>query len=193
VKTGTAFLRVALLLVPGLLAAAGVDDPAFARMSMKLGLISSGQAAPGSVIVFPADEIDAWVRIRIPALYPGVRAPKVILDTGSATGSAMIDFAKVMEAHGKALGMAGAVMAGGEHPVTASVRIESSGGNTVVTPTRVEVSGIAATGSLLDFMVKTFLLPLFPEAKIGQPFQLGLGMDRLDVRPNGVRVTMKRK
>ena len=191
-RAGTAVLW-ALLLAPAVSAAAGADDAAVGRMSMKLGLLSSGQALPGSVIVFPVDEIDAWVRLRVPVLYPGVRTPKVVLDTGSATGSAMIDFAKVLEARGKPLGLAGALIAGGEHPVLVAVRIESSDGKAVVTPTRVEVSGVAATGSVLDFMVKTFLLPLFPEAKIGQPFELGLGMDRLEVRPNGVRVTMKKK
>jgi hypothetical protein len=184
---------VAFLLAPAVLAAAGADDPAFGRASTKLSLLSNGQAQPGSTIAFPVDEVDAWVRVRVPALYPGVRAPKVVLDTGSMTGSALIDFAKVMEAHGKPLGLAGALMAGGEHPVSVAVRIESSGGKAVVTPTRVEISGVAATGAVLDFMVKTFLLPLFPDAKIGQPFELGLGMDRLEVRPNGVRVTMKKK
>lgn len=160
---------------------------------MKLDLLSSGRALPGSVITFSPDEIDAWVRLRVPALYPGLRGPKLVLETGSMTGSAMIDFAKVLEAHGKPLGMAGALMAGGEHPVQVAVRVESSAGRAVVTPTRVEVSGVAATGSVLDFMVKTFLLPLFPDAKIGQPFEVGLGIDRLDVRADGVRVTMKNR
>ncbi len=192
-KTGTALLCVAFFLAPAVPAAAGADDPAFGRASTKLNLLSGGQALPGSTIAFPVDEVDAWVRIRVPALYPGVRAPKVVLDAGSMTGSAMIDLAKVMEAHGKPLGLAGALMAGGEHPVLVAARIESSGGKAVVTPTRVEISGVAATGAVLDFMVKTFLLPLFPDAKIGQPFELGLGMDRLEVRPNGVRVTMRKK
>jgi hypothetical protein len=160
---------------------------------MKLNFLFSGQALPGSVIPFPLDEVDAWVRVRIPARYPGVRTPKVVLGMGTITGTAMIDFAKVMEGQGKPLGTAGALMAGGEHPVLVAVRLESSGGKTVVTPTRVEISGVAATGSLLDFMVKTFLLPLFPDAKIGQPFELGLDMDRLEVRPDGVRVTIKKK
>lgn len=171
----------------------GAGDPAYERAQKKIDLLSGGLALPGSVIVFSEDEISAWVRAWVPARYPGVRAPRIVLGTGSATASAMIDFAEVMRGQGKPLGPAAAMVAGGEHPVSVAVRIESGGGEAVVTPTRVEVSEAVVTGSVLDFLVKTFLLPLFPEAKIGQPFELGAGIDRLEVRPDGVRVTMKRR
>jgi hypothetical protein len=160
---------------------------------MKLDFLFSGQALPGSVIHFSVDEVDAWVRVRVPPRFPGVRAPKLVLGMGAATGSAMIDFAKVMQGQGQQLSPAAALMAGGEHPVLVAARIESSGGNATVTPTRVEVSGVAATGSLLDFLVKNFFMPLFPDAKIGQPFELGLNIDRMEVRPDGVRLTIKKK
>ena len=172
---------------------AAAADPAFGRVWMRLNFLFSGQALPGSVITFPVDEVDAWVRVRVPARYPGVRDPKVVLGMGTVTGSATIDFAQVMAGQGKPLGMAGSLFAAGERPVVVSARIESSGGQATVIPTRVEVSGVAVTGSVLDFMVKSFLLPLFPDAKVAQPFEIGLGIDRLEVRPTGVVVTMKKK
>lgn len=162
-------------------------------MSMKLNFLFSGQAPPGSTITFPADDIEAWVRVLVMTRYPGVRDPKIVLGMGRVTGSATIDFAQVMAGQGKPLGTAAALFAGGEHPVTVDARIVSSGGQATVTPTRVEVSGVAVTGSVLDFMIKSFLLPLFPDARIGQPFQLGLGIDRLEVRPGAATVTLKKK
>ncbi len=187
-RVGAMFIA---LLIP---AALNAGDAAFDRAATKVGLLTNGQARPGSVVAFTAEEIDAWVRIRVPELYPGVTAPKVVLETGAATGSAVIDFAKVLEAHGKQLGAAGAMLAGGEHPVLAAVRIESNGGGyATATPTRVEISNVAMSGSLLDFMIKTFLIPLFPTAKVGQPFELGAGIDSLEVRPSGVLVRMKKR
>ena len=180
---------VAALAVPSARAA---DDPAFTQVSKKTDFLWSRQAVSGTVVTFSVADVDAWVRVRIPARYPGIRKPKVVLGMDRATGSATIDFAKVMEAQGKPLGAAAALMAGGEHPVLVAVNIVSSGGKATVTPTRVEISGVAATGSVLDFMIKTFLLPLFPDAEIGKPFELGLDMGRLEVRPNGVRVTIKK-
>src|SRR5258708_25619003 len=63
-------MLVAALLFPGTLRA---DDPVFGRVSMKLNFLLSGQAAPGSVILFPPDEVDAWVRTRVPDRFPGIR------------------------------------------------------------------------------------------------------------------------
>jgi hypothetical protein len=171
---------------------AGADDPVYTRAQGKIDFLMSGQASPGSAVSLSADELNAWARVRVPVRYPGVRAPKIMLGAGNATASAMIDFAQVLQGQGHPLNPAAAIMARGEHPVLIAVRIESSGGKAVVTPTRVEVAGAAATGAVLDALVKTFFLPLFPEAKIGQPFEMGLGVDRLEVRPDGVRFTIKR-
>ena len=80
----------------------------------------------------------------------------------------------------------------GERPLTISVRLESGGGRCTVYLTRVEVGGVSAEGALLDFLVKTFFLPLFPDAKINEPFDLGYDMDRVEIRPDGIRVTIKK-
>ena len=70
--------------------------------------------------------------------------------------------------------------------------MQSSGGRCAVYLTGVELSGVSITGSALDFLIKTFFMPLYPEAKIGQPFELGDNIESIDVRPTGVRVTIKR-
>jgi hypothetical protein len=57
--------------------------------------------------------------------------------------------------------------------------------------TRVEISDAVANGTLLDFLIKAFLLPLYPNAKIDEPFDLDFDVDRIEIHPSGVSVTMK--
>jgi hypothetical protein len=42
----------------------------------------------------------------------------------------------------------------------------------------------------LDFLIQNFVLPYYPDAKIGQPFELAHRIDRLEVRPGEVRVVI---
>ncbi|MGA3203187.1 MAG: hypothetical protein ABSF12_11915, partial [Bryobacteraceae bacterium] len=95
-------------------------------------------------------------------------------------------------AQGKASGWFMERLIEGERPVTISIHLESGGGFCTVDLTRVEVSGVAATGSVLDFLVKTFFMPLYPTAHIGEKFEIGYNIDRMDIRPTGVRVAMKK-
>jgi hypothetical protein len=73
-----------------------------------------------------------------------------------------------------------------------SVRLESGGGRCTVHLTRVEISHAVASSTVLDFLVKTFFMPLYPDAHINEPFDLGDDIDRIDVRPSGVVVTVKK-
>ena len=45
---------------------------------------------------------------------------------------------------------------------------------------------------MLDLLMKQVFQPLFPDAHINQPFELQDDIDRIDVHPDGVRVTMRR-
>jgi hypothetical protein len=42
----------------------------------------------------------------------------------------------------------------------------------------------------LYFLIRNFLLPYYPEAKIGRPFALSHGIDRLEIKPAQVNVIM---
>ncbi len=91
--------RLSLLTIaiaPVLLAA----DPLFERAWNKLDSIDSGRARPGSVVEFTAAEWNAWVQVRVPQLVEGVRNPRIELGTGTATGSALVDFLKMRQAEG---------------------------------------------------------------------------------------------
>jgi hypothetical protein len=56
----------------------------------------------------------------------------------------------------------------------------------------VELSGIPIEGSILDFLMRNFFAPRYPDAKIDKPFDLDYNMDRIEVQPTGVRITMKK-
>ena len=110
------------------------------------------------------------------------------LGEGVASGRALVDFLQMRQAQGQNPGWLMSRMLEGERPLLISVRLRSSGGRCTVDLTKVEISGVAAQGSVLDFLIRTFFLPLYPRAKIGQPFELGYNIERLEIHPVGVVV-----
>ena len=165
-------------------------DPALQGAWDKLDRIESGQARPGSVIVFTPAEMNAWARGRVPQMYQGVRDPSVRLGAGTATGSAFIDFLKMRQGEGLATNSLLAKLIEGERPLTVAIRLESGGGRATAHLTRLEISGVAVTGTALDLLVNQFFLKMFPDAKVNQPFDLPDNIERIDLRPTGVRVTI---
>lgn len=167
-------------------------DPAFQRAENKLDRIQSGHARPGSVIVFTPAEMNAWARGRVPQMYQGIRDPSVQLGAGSATGSAFVDLLKMRQGEGLATNSLIAKLIEGERPLKVSIQLESSHGRATARLTRLEISGIAVTGAPLDFLVNEFFLHLFPDAKVNKPFELHDNIERIELRPDGVRITMRK-
>jgi hypothetical protein len=167
-------------------------DVLLGRVSEKLERIDSGQVKRGSVVVFTAAELNAWVRERVPQLLEGVRNPKLQLGDGAATGSALIDFVKIRQSQGLETNALLGKLLEGERPVKITAHVDSGQGRATVDVTGVEISGITIAGPILDFLIKDFFLPLFPEAKIGQPFELRDNIDRIDIRPDAVRVVIRK-
>ena len=168
-------------------------DQYFQSAEAKLDTIENGKPRRGSVIVFSLQEINSWARYKVPEIVPqGIRNQRVTLGTDTGTAYALMDFLKMRHAEGKATGWIMSRLIEGERPVTISVHLQSSGGYALVDLTRVEISGTAASGTVLDFLIKTFFMPLYPTAHIGEKFEIGYNIDRIDIRPIGVRVTMKK-
>ena len=168
-------------------------DQYFQSAETKLDTIENGKAKRGSVIAFSLQEINSWARYKVPEIVPqGIRNQRVTLANDSGTAYALMDFLKMRHAEGKATGWIMTRLIEGERPVTIAIHLQSGGGYAQVDLTRVEISGAAASGTVLDFLIKTFFMPLYPTAHIGEKFEIGYGIDRIDIRPTGVRVTMKR-
>lgn len=177
--------RLLLILAATLYAA----SPLAEAVDSKLNLIDSGHARRGSVILFTPAELNAWARARVPPMYPGIRDPNITLSMGAATGFAMIDLLKMRQAPTNPLL---AKLIEGERPLKVSVQLDSAGGRATAKLTRLEISGIAVSGAPLDFLVNQFFLKMFPDAKVNQPFDLRDNIDSIQIRPDGVRVTMKK-
>src|SRR5258708_7910849 len=176
------------LLAPGVHGA----DPLYGSARRKLDLIEAGKIVRGGSVYLSLAEINAWAKYRIPELIPeGIRGQRLEIGTDVATGYAQIDFLKLRHAQGQSTGWLLTKMIEGERPVKVSLRVRSAGGKCTVDLTRVQIGVAVASGGLLDLLIKNFFLPLYPDAKIGQPFDLDYDMDRIEVRPSGVRVVIK--
>ncbi|SRR6266403_1710195 len=168
-------------------------DPLYESARQKLDMIEEHRAKPGSVITFSPGEINAWARVRVPDFVPeGIRNQRVELGTDAASGYALMDFLKMRHAKGESTSWLMSKLIEGERPVKVSIRMNSGAGRCTVYLTRVEVSNVAANQTVLDFLVKTFFAPLFPDAKINEPFDLDYNVEKIEIRPAAVRVTIKK-
>lgn len=144
----------------------------------------------GSRLAITAAELNAYVQTELPAVAPkGVRNPEVELPGGNtATGRAMIDFLKLQNARGKSPGWIMRKLLDGEREVAVTTRIRSGGGKATIDVQRVEISGIPIEGAALDFLIQNYLIPNYPQAKIGRPFALHKRIDRIEVTPGVAHV-----
>ena len=164
-----------------------VDD--YVSAKQKFDQIEANRLRAGARITLTPRELDAWVAREAPA---GVRNPRLELQAGIAKGAALVDFGKVRRAQGHPPGWLMAKLLDGERPVTVTARIRSANGQATVDVQRVEISGIAIDGGTLDFLIQNVLLPMYPNAAVGRPFELGHLIERLDVQPGAVGVVIGR-
>jgi len=183
----------ALLTLLSVANAAAAVDPRAESVARKIDLIQSGKAKPGAVFVFTVADLNAWARFKAPQVVPqGLRQPRLELGNNSATGYALVDFLKVRQGAGEETNWLVAKIIQGEKPVKVSARIQSANGRVTVNLQRVEIGGLAVSGATLDFLIQTFFLPFYPNAKINESVELADGIDRIEVTPAEARVYMKK-
>jgi hypothetical protein len=177
-----------------LVAVLNAAEPGYQSALQKITLIEEDRAKPGSRIWLSVQELNAYVREEVPKVVPqGLREPRLGLGAGTATGSALIDFLKVRELKGQPPNVLVSWFLSGEKPVRATAGIQSGRGSATVQLQQVTVSGITARGAVLDFLIDHFLLPFYPEAKIGSPFELKHNVDRFEIGSAGVTVVIAGK
>jgi hypothetical protein len=177
--------------IPLLLATSlGAGYDYYASAKEKVDLIVSDRLQSGARVQLSLPELLAYAQREAP---PGVRNPKIqVTAPGVMTGSALIDFGKVRRAQGYQPGKLMAMLLDGERPVTVTAALQSAGGKATVTAQRVEISGVEIDGKMLDFLIRNFVLPLYPNAMVDRPFEMSHRIDRLEVEPSGVRVFIGR-
>ena len=179
---------ISILLVASVVGAGAAYND-YASAKQKLDAIETGRLRSGARVVLTFPELNAVVAREAPA---GVRNPQLRASSpGLATGAALIDFGKLERSAGRHPGWLMSKLLDGERPVSVTALVRSSGGRATVDIQRVEISGLAIDGATLDFLIQNFLIPMYPDAVIGKPFELGHGIDRLDVSPAAVAVLLK--
>jgi hypothetical protein len=171
----------------------GAANDYYRSAQNKFSRIESDRLQPGTRVELTANELTAYVEHEAPTVTDGVRNPRLQLAGPEvATGTALIDFAKVQRSQGHPPGWLMSKLLEGERPVSVTARIRSSGGRATVDVERVEISGIVIDGRTLDFLIENILLPLYPNAAVGRPFELGHRIERLDVEARAVGVVIGR-
>ena len=178
---------IPILLVAASFAGAAYND--YASAKRKVDSIESDRLRPGTRVTLTFPELSAWAAREAPA---GVSNPQLRASARDlATGVATVNFAKLERSAGYEPGWFLSKLLDGERPVSVTARIRSSGGRATVDLQSVAISGFTIEGSALDFLIRNFLLPLYPDAAIGRPFELGHRIDRLDVSPSAVTILVK--
>jgi hypothetical protein len=176
-------LAVAILVIPALLAVGTKSD--YLTIKSKFQSIEKRKLSPGTRVVLPARELNAYVQAELPKVAPsGIRNPSVELQAGNvAVGRAMINFLKVRSANAAPPNWLMKKLLDGEHQVVVTTELNSKSGYATVNLKRVDVDGVGIQGAALDFLIRNYLMPNYPDAKIGTPFKLDYRMDRVEVAP----------
>jgi hypothetical protein len=158
----------------------------------KFKMIDDERLRPGTRVTLTKAELNAYAQQEIALSFPsGVRQPRLELANGAAVGSAYIDFGKLRRAEGKPPGWLMSKILDGERPVEVSANIRSGSGRATVDVQSVKISGVVIEGRVLEFLIQNYLLTNYPDAKVGRPFELNHGIDRLEIKPAAVDVVIR--
>lgn len=183
---GAALTLAAVPLVPS-------TSPDYQAIVHKFSMIEQDRLKPGSRVVLTPAELNAYARQEVAEVAPeGVRDPRLELGPGTATAYALIDFGKLRRAEGNPPGPLMSYLLDGERPVAITARIRSSDGTATVDVQEVEISGVTIEGPLLDFLIHSYVMQAYPNAKVGEAFALGHRIERLDVQASAVGVVIGR-
>ena len=173
-------LAMAFVSVAGLVGASRTD---YLNVKRKFQTIDKQRPKPGSRVTFTSAELNSYVEAELPVVAPrGIRDPHVeLLGDNVAMGRALIDFVKLRSAQGKDTSWMMRKLLEGEREVAVTTRVRSGGGQATVDLQKVEISGIPIQGAALDFIINNYLIPNYPDAKIGRPFALHKHVDRIEV------------
>lgn len=164
-----------------------------ASCQRKFDEIKNNRAKPGSVYTFTQTEVNAWSKWKLPQEIPqGMRQPQVQFGNNTATGRALIDLLKMQHAKGTKPNWLIEKLIEGERPMAVGVAIQSGGGYATVKLQSVEISGVRASGTVLEFLIRTFFRPLYPEAHIDERFEMGNNVERIEVLPDRAVVYLKK-
>ncbi len=161
----------------------------YASARRKLDMIEQDRLRSGARVELTDNELNAYARHEAP---PGVRNTRLEIGaSGLVTGSAIVNFNEVRRAQGHPPGWLMSKLLDGERPVSVTARLRSSNGSAQVNVERVTISGLDIDGRTLDFLIHNVLLPLYPDAAVDRPFELGHRVERIELYPRRVSVLIR--
>lgn len=165
-----------------------------ASVDRKLDLIESGRLRPGSRVDFAPAELNAWLGEQARRYFPGgVRNIRVNLAANSAVGYADVDFLKMRQAAtGESPGWIMRNLFSGERPIVVQAHLVSANGGARVDVDSVRISGVPIEGRALDFLIRNYVRPTFPDLKLSEWFQLANRVNRIATTPSGATVFIGR-
>lgn len=165
-----------------------------ASADRKLDLIESGRLRPGSRVDFSTGELNAWLREQARRYFPAaIRNIRVSLAANSATGYADVDFLKMRQtATGESPGWIMRNLFSGERPIVVQAHLVSENGRARVDVDSVRISGVPIEGRALDFLIRNYVRPTFPDLKISEWFQLANRVNRIETTASGATVFIGR-
>ena len=180
--------------IAGLAAACALlgADALYESANRKVEQIVADQAPPGSTIHLSPDEVNALVRGKIrEKKIDGIRNPRVELGEGRGTWSGVVEFGKLPQlASLRDSFLVGSLLQDSK-PVSATLRLESGGGKATIDVEQVTIGETQFTGSVLGFLVEKLILDDFPNAKLGEPFELEHNVDQIRIQPDGIFIKIK--
>ena len=185
--------RLFLAALPAAAFTLAAQSSTYTSVKQKFGQIQKKQVKSGQRIALSAAELNAYVQTELPKVAPpGVRKPVVrLLGENRASGDALIDFVKLRTSQGKPPNWLLRKLLQGEHEVSVTARVQSGGGNATVHLEEVQIAGLPISGGALEWIVQNYLIPHYPDAKIGRPFAMRHGLERIEVKPGVAYVVMR--
>ena len=165
-----------------------------AAVDRKLGLIEAGRLRAGSRVDLASGELNGWLREQARRYFPGtVSNVRVELGNNSATGYADVDFVKLRQAAtGEAPGWLMRNLFSGERAIEVQAHFVSARGSARVDVDSVRISGVPIEGRTLDFLIRDYVRPTFPDLKLSEWFRLADRVDHVATTPVGAAVFIGR-
>lgn len=179
-----------ICLIVGGLAAVKPQTP-LRSAHAKIALIEYDRALPGSSITLSSAELAAYANEQAQIIIPGVvRDVTLTLTPAHVEATAYINFLKARQAEGDSDNWLVQQLLDGERKVTVRVKFSSQGKQARVDVEQVEVEEVFVKGTTLDFLLRQFVIPNFPDAQVGRWFALGHRIERLDVKTSAATLVV---
>ena len=150
-------------------------------------LIEADRVPAFGSVSFTPGELNEYAAVEAKKEVPeGLRSPKLVLGAGTVRGTAWIDFAKAQTSRGNPPGLLLAWLLRGERLVTVDVNVQSGNGTARMDVASVTVGSATLSGRALEMVIDYYVMPRFPDAAIGRPFQLRHNVKKVAVTPAGI-------